>query len=87
MDIEPRFRQTLRFNSYRIVALYVLNEEAVRVVPRQEHIFQHISYSFLFEAQVLGSDYGRIDQVEAECIGTKPVDDLRKREGSYIRTV
>lgn len=50
-------------------ARHVLREEAVRVVPRQEHRLDHLEHAALLEAQRLGAHDGRVDEVEAQRIG------------------
>lgn len=41
----------------------VLDEEAVSVVPREQHIFEDIPHTFLLEAQVFCSYHRGIDQI------------------------
>lgn len=45
-------------------SLYILHQEAIGIIPGQEHILQHISHSFLLESQVLGSYDRRVDEVQ-----------------------
>mmetsp|Transcript_11764 Transcript_11764/g.30959 ORF Transcript_11764/g.30959 Transcript_11764/m.30959 type:complete len:724 (-) Transcript_11764:1012-3183(-) len=52
-----------------------LHQEAVRVVPRQEDVLEHLPDAILAEGQVLGAHDGRIDQVEPQRVGAVPVED------------
>ena len=49
----------------RLMPVGGLHEEAVRVVPRQEDVLEHLLHTSLLEAQVLSTHDGRVDEVEA----------------------
>ena len=42
----------------------VLNKEAVGVVPGQENVFKHITYTLLLEAKVICTHHRRVDKVQ-----------------------
>ena len=50
--------------TYLVELKDVLDEEAVGVVPGQEHIFEHITHALLLEAKVIRTHHRRVDQVQ-----------------------
>lgn len=63
--------------------MQVLHQEAISIVPRQEDILQHISHSFLFESQVLGSHYRRVDKIKSTKTNHKDIGDCGGTD--YVR--
>mmetsp|Transcript_171978 Transcript_171978/g.551233 ORF Transcript_171978/g.551233 Transcript_171978/m.551233 type:complete len:309 (+) Transcript_171978:1169-2095(+) len=59
------------------VSCNLLHEEAVRVVPRQEDILDHVLDALLSELQRLRSDNGRIAHVHSHGVGTVEVAHVR----------
>lgn len=53
----------------------ILHQEAVGVVPGQEHILDNSKHALLLEAQGLSSHHWGVDQVQAQGIGTILVQD------------
>ena len=54
----------------------VLDQEAISVVPREEHIFQHTVNARFLESERLGTHHRRVDQIETDRICSVLVDDL-----------
>ena len=51
--------------SLLLQAQHVLHQEAVCIVPGQEHIFDHSKHALLLEAQGLASHHRGVDEVQA----------------------
>ena len=52
-----------------------LDQEAVRVIPRDEHIAHDVANALLPEAELLATNDGRVDKIHTKCICTVSVDD------------
>lgn len=63
-------------NPYSFQSLKVLDEESISVVPGEENLFDDVSYTLFLKSQVLCTDYRWVDQVKAQGIGTKLVNNL-----------
>ena len=46
-------------------SLHVLHQEPIRIVPRQEHVLDDVTDTFLLEAEVVGAHHRRIDQIQS----------------------
>ena len=55
--------------------LDVLQQEAVGVVPRDEHVLQHAVHAGLLESERLRSHHRRVDEVQTHRVGAVFVDD------------
>jgi len=54
----------------------VLNEETVRVVPRQKHFAHNAADAFFAEVEVVSTHQRGVDEIKANRVGTKLVADL-----------
>ena len=49
---------------YLFIPINTLNEESKSIIPGQKHILEDSLYTFLFEAQIVGSNNWRVDKIQ-----------------------
>ena len=77
MKIYNRFGFQGKHYTYTFKSFQILYEKAISVVPWKENVLDDISNSFLFKAQVLGADDGRVNQVKTKSISSEFIDNLQ----------
>ena len=45
-------------------SFHILHEEPIRIVPWQKNILDNVADSFLLETEIVGTDHGRIHQIQ-----------------------
>lgn len=53
----------------------VLDEEAIGIVPREEHVLQDVMHPLLLKARVFCSHHRGVNQIQSEDLGTTLMDD------------
>ena len=64
-----------RFAGLGLPVLDVLQQEAIRVVPGNEHVLQHAVDAGFLEAERLRAHHGRVDQIQTHRIRAVFIDD------------
>ena len=62
--------------SLLLQAQHILHQEAICIVPGQEHIFDHGKHALLLEAQGLTPHHRGVDEVQAQCISSVLIQHL-----------